>query len=192
MSDMTTKNIIIVGVGGQGTLFASRILGQMARHAGYDVKVSEVHGMAQRGGSVVTYVRYGGEVFEPLVEAGGADILIAFEQLEALRYVHYLKKDGLLILNEQRITPVTVAAGAAEYPSGIREELSQRREVVSVDAIKAAAALGNVRVFNIVIIGLAAKHMEFAKEDWLAVIGRTVPAPLAEINRAAFEFGYQL
>ena len=118
---MKTKNIMIVGVGGQGTLLTSRILGGVMLHAGYDVKLSEVHGMAQRGGSVVTYVRYGDSVAEPIVEEGQADVLIAFERLEALRYVHFLKKDGVLIVNDQRINPITVLTGAAEYPENIIE-----------------------------------------------------------------------
>ena len=123
---METKSIMIVGVGGQGTLLTSRILGGITTHAGYDVKLSEVHGMAQRGGSVVTFVRYGEKVNEPIVEEGCADVLIAFERLEALRYAHFLKPDGVLIVNDQRIDPMTVVTGAAEYPEGIIEGLSKR------------------------------------------------------------------
>ena len=187
---MQTKNIMIVGVGGQGTLLTSRILGGIARLAGYDVKVSEVHGMAQRGGSVVTYVRYGTDVFEPLVEEGQADILIAFECLEALRYVHFLKKDGILVLNDQRIDPVTVITGTFPYPADIIEKLQARRKVVSIDAQSAAIGLGNARVFNTIIVGLAAKYLGFAKEDWLTAIEKTVPAKMAEINKEAFLFGF--
>ena len=124
---MTTKNIMIVGVGGQGTLLTSRILGGITVAAGYDVKLSEVHGMAQRGGSVVTYVRYGTKVAEPIVEQGQADVLIAFERLEALRYAHFLKKDGVIIVNDQRIDPMPVVTGVAEYPQGIIENLSKER-----------------------------------------------------------------
>lgn len=122
---MKTKNIMIVGVGGQGTLLTSRILGGMTKAAGYDVKLSEVHGMAQRGGSVVTFVRYGSEVAEPIVEEGQADVLIAFERLEALRYAHFLKKDGVIIVNDWRIDPITVVTGAASYPDDIIENLAK-------------------------------------------------------------------
>lgn len=187
---MQTKNIMIVGVGGQGTLLTSRILGAIARLAGYDVKVSEVHGMAQRGGSVVTYVRYGSKVAEPLVEEGQADILIAFEKLEAMRYIHFLKKDGTLILNDQRIDPVTVITGAFDYPEDLLEKLKARRKVLSVDARSAALTLGNARVFNTIIVGLVAKTLDFPKEDWLTAIEETVPPKMAEINKQAFLLGY--
>ncbi len=189
---METKNIMIVGVGGQGTLLTSRILGGITKAAGYDVKISEVHGMAQRGGSVVTYVRYGDKVAEPIVEEGQADILIAFERLEALRYVHFLKKDGVLIVNDQRMDPMTVVTGAAEYPEDIIDRLKAKRDVVVVDAMAEAKKLGNSRVFNTIVIGLAAKSMEFKKEDWMKVIEQTVPARTIEINQKAFETGYLL
>jgi indolepyruvate ferredoxin oxidoreductase beta subunit len=189
---MQTKNIMIVGVGGQGTLLTSRILGGIAKLKGYDVKVSEVHGMAQRGGSVVTYVRYGDDVAEPLVEEGQADILIAFEKLEAMRYVHFLKKDGVLVLNDQRIDPVTVITGASVYPENILDELGKRRKVVSIDAQKVAVGLGNARVFNTIIVGLAAKSMEFSKNDWLTAIEENVPVKMIEINKKAFELGYNI
>lgn len=190
---METKNIMIVGVGGQGTLLTSRILGGIAREAGADVKISEVHGMAQRGGSVVTYVRFGEKVAEPIVEEGQADLLIAFERLEALRYVHFLKKDGILIVNDQRMDPMTVVAGLAEYPAGIIERLKEKRSnVVVVDAMAEAKKLGSSRVFNTIIIGLAAKRMDFKKEDWLTVIEKTVPVKTVELNRKAFEMGYTL
>lgn len=189
---MQTKNIMIVGVGGQGTLLTSRILGGIMLHAGYDVKLSEVHGMAQRGGSVVTFVRYGEKVAEPIVEEGQADVLIAFERLEALRYAHFLKKDGVLIINDQRIDPITVLIGAAEYPEQIIETLSSSHKVISVDAMAEAKALGNAKVFNTIVLGIAAKHMDFKKEDWLTVIAQTVPAKTVEINQKAFEVGYNL
>ena len=189
---METKNIMIVGVGGQGTLLTSRILGGITRQAGYDVKISEVHGMAQRGGSVVTYVRYGEKVAEPIVEEGCADVLIAFEKLEALRYAHFLKKDGVLIVNDQRMDPMPVAIGLAKYPENIIETLKEKHNVVVVDAQKTALEIGNARVFNTVIIGVAARRMDFAKEDWLNVIEATVPAKTVEINLKAFEAGYQL
>ncbi len=189
---METKNIMIVGVGGQGTLLTSRILGGITTMAGYDVKLSEVHGMAQRGGSVVTYVRYGDKVAEPIVEEGQADVLIAFEKLEALRYAHFLKKNGVLIINDQRIDPITVVTGAAEYPEGIIEKLSAKYNVISVDAMDEALKLGNPKVFNTVIIGIAARHMDFSKDEWLKVIEEKVPAKTVEINKKAFEVGYNL
>ncbi|MBO4498555.1 MAG: indolepyruvate oxidoreductase subunit beta [Lachnospiraceae bacterium] len=187
---MQTKNIMIVGVGGQGTLLTSRILGGLTLRAGFDVKLSEVHGMAQRGGSVVTFVRYGEKVNEPIVEEGQADVLIAFEKLEAMRYAHFLKKDGVLIVNDQRIDPMPVVIGAAEYPEGIIEDLEKKYKVLKIDAQKAAATLGNPRTFNIIVLGLAAKHMDFSHEDWLDVIAKTVPEKTIEVNTKAFELGY--
>lgn len=189
---MNTKNIMIVGVGGQGTLLTSRILGGIIMQAGFDVKLSEVHGMAQRGGSVVTYVRYGEKVFEPIVEIGQADVLIAFEKLEALRYVHYLKKDGVLIVNDQRIDPMPVVIGAATYPEHIIEDLEKDYKVLKVDAVSEAKNLGNIKAFNTIILGVAAKHMSFTKDEWLNVIEHTVPEKTIEINKKAFEIGYQL
>lgn len=189
---METKNIMIVGVGGQGTLLTSRILGGITRKAGFDVKISEVHGMAQRGGSVVTYVRYGDRVAEPIVEEGQADVLIAFERLEALRYAHFLKKDGVMIVNDLRMDPMPVSIGAAQYPEHIIEHLKEKYNVISLDAQAIAKELGNARVFNTIIIGVAAKRMDFAKEDWLKVIEETVPQKTIEINTKAFEAGYAL
>ena len=187
---METKSIMIVGVGGQGTLLTSRILGGIITRAGFDVKLSEVHGMAQRGGSVVTFVRYGDKVSEPIVEEGCADVLIAFERLEALRYAHFLKPDGVLIVNDQRIDPMTVVTGAAEYPENIIEDLSKKYKVIALDAMEEAGKLGNTRVFNTIIVGVAAKHMDFAKEDWLKVIEKTVPPKTVDINQKAFEAGF--
>ena len=189
---METKNIMIVGVGGQGTLLTSRILGGITIKAGYDVKLSEVHGMAQRGGSFVTFVRYGEKVNEPIVEEGQADVLIAFERLEALRYAHFLKKDGVLVVNDQRIDPMPVVIGAAKYPEGIIEGLEKKYKVLKVDAMAEALKLGNARTFNIIVLGMAAKHMDFKKEDWLEVIENTVPAKTIDINKQAFEVGYAM
>lgn len=185
-----TKNIMIVGVGGQGTLLTSRILGGITLDAGYDVKLSEVHGMAQRGGSVVTFVRYGEEVAEPIVEEGQADVLIAFEKLEALRYAHFLKKDGVLIMNEQKIEPITVVTGAAVYPDNIIETLESKYTVHRIDAMEEAKKLGNSKVFNIIVLGMAARHMDFSKDAWLEVIRKTVPQKTVEINEKAFLIGY--
>ena len=186
-----TKNIMIVGVGGQGTLLTSRILGGITVAAGYDVKLSEVHGMAQRGGSVVTFVRYGEKVAEPIVEEGCADVLIAFEKLEAMRYAHFLKKDGAIVVNDHRIDPITVVTGAAQYPENIIENLEKEYNVYKVNAMEEALKLGNSKVFNIIVLGVAAKHMDFSKEDWLTVIEKTVPAKTVEINKKAFLLGYE-
>lgn len=190
---MSVTNIMIVGVGGQGTLLTSRILGGLAETAGYDVKLSEVHGMAQRGGSVVTYVRYATEgeaVTEPIVEEGCADVLIAFERLEALRYAHFLKKDGALIVNDQRIDPMPVITGVAEYPENILEGLGEKYKVYSIDAMAKAEELGNTRVFNTVVLGMAARHMNYTKEQWIEVIKSKVPPKTIDINLAGFEAGY--
>ena len=189
---MQTKNIMIVGVGGQGTLLTSRILGGIAIEGGYDVKLSEVHGMAQRGGSVVTFVRYGETVAEPIVEEGQADVLIAFERLEALRYIHFLKKDGVLIVNDQKIEPITVVTGMAQYPEGIIEKLEEEHKVLKVDAMTEAKKLGNSKVFNIIVLGLAAAHMDFTKEQWIKVVENTVPKKTIEINTKAFELGWEI
>lgn len=187
---MMTKSIMIVGVGGQGTLLTSRILGGITSGAGYDVKLSEVHGMAQRGGSVVTFVRYGEKVAEPIVEEGQADVLIAFERLEALRYAHFLKKDGVLIVNDWRIEPITVVTGAEQYPENIIEDLSREHKVYTINAMEEALKLGNAKAFNVIVLGMAARHMDFTKEDWLRIIEKTVPPKTVEINKRAFLAGY--
>jgi len=189
---MTAKNIMIVGVGGQGTLLTSRILGGLAIGMGHDVKLSEVHGMAQRGGSVVTFVRYGDKVAEPIVEEGLADIVIAFERLEAYRYAHYLKKDGALIVNDWRIDPMPVVIGATEYPDNILEELGKEYRLYSVNATEESRKLGNSRVFNMIVLGVAARHMDFTKEQWYDVIEKTVPPKTVDINKQAFDVGYHL
>ncbi|MCR5676036.1 MAG: indolepyruvate oxidoreductase subunit beta [Lachnospiraceae bacterium] len=188
---METKNIMIVGVGGQGTLLTSRILGGIMTEAGFDVKLSEVHGMAQRGGSVVTFVRYGDRVAEPIVEEGQADVLIAFERLEALRYAHFLKEDGVIVVNDARIDPMPVVSGAAVYPEGILEKLAEKHRIYAVDAMGEAKKLGNPRVFNNVVLGLAARHMDFPKEAWLSTIAKKVPPKTVEINQKAFLLGYE-
>lgn len=189
---MTSKNIMIVGVGGQGTLLTSRILGKLAINAGYDVKLSEVHGMAQRGGSIVTFVRYGDKVNEPIVEEGQADVLIAFERLEALRYLHFLKKDGVVIVNDWRIDPITVVTGVAAYPEDVIETLKEKRRAIVVEATAESKKLGAPKAFNIIVLGAAARHMGFEKEDWLRVIETTVPPKTIEVNKQAFEIGYAL
>ena len=185
-----TKNIMIVGVGGQGTLLTSRIIGKTALEQGYDVKISEVHGMAQRGGSVVTFVRFGEKVNEPVVEEGQADIIIAFERLEALRYAHFLKKDGVLVVNDCRIDPMTVVIGAKQYPENIIEALKESHKVYALDGQKIALELGNSKVLNSVILGFAAEFIGFDADVWLNTVAATVPQKTVEINKAAFTAGY--
>ena len=184
------KNIMIVGVGGQGTLLTSRIIGKTALEQGLDVKISEVHGMAQRGGSVVTFVRFGEKVYEPVVEEGQADVIIAFERLEAKRYAHFLKKDGVLIVNDCKIEPMTVVIGAKQYPENIIEDLKKDHKVYAIDGQKIALELGNSKVLNSVVLGYAASFIGFDKEAWLDTVAATVPQKTIEINQKAFSQGY--
>lgn len=188
---MENMNIMVVGVGGQGTLLTSRIIGKTALACGYEVKLSEVHGMAQRGGSVVTFVRFGKDVYEPVVEEGMADVIIAFERLEALRYAHYLKKDGVLVVNDWRIDPMTVVTGSASYPTDIIENLSKEHKVFVLDGAKIAGELGNSKVLNTVILGYAAKHIGISEEMFLDTIAKTVPPKTVEINQKAFKIGFE-
>ncbi len=184
-------NIMVVGVGGQGTLLTSRIIGKTALNAGWDVKLSEVHGMAQRGGSVVTFVRFGKRVYEPVCEEGSVDILISFERLEALRYAHFLKPDGVMIVNDTRIDPMTVVIGAAKYPEGILEGLTKEHKLYTVDGGAIAKELGNSKVLNTVVLGLAAKHIGFTEDEWLETLKATVPQKTVDINVKAFKAGYE-
>ena len=185
-----TKNIMIVGVGGQGTLLTSRIIGKVALEMGYDVKISEVHGMAQRGGSVVTFVRFGEKVNEPVVEEGQADVIIAFERLEAQRYAHFLKKDGVLVVNDCKIEPMTVVIGAMQYPENILENLKAEHVLYAIDGQKIAIELGNSKVLNSVVLGFAAAHIGFERDVWLNTIESTVPQKTIDINKHAFMCGY--
>ena len=189
---MSTKNIMIVGVGGQGTLLASRILGNAVIRQGYDVKVSEVHGMSQRGGSVVTYVKFGDAVHSPIIDKGEADIILAFEALEAYRALPWLKKGGKMIVNDQKINPMPVITGAAEYPEGILEKLGALVDLTSVEALKLALEAGNAKAVNVVLIGVMAKNTEIPYEEWLETIKATVPAKFLEANLKAFDLGYHL
>lgn len=185
-----TKNIMIVGVGGQGTLLASRILGNVVIGEGYDVKVSEVHGMSQRGGSVVTYVKYGNEVYSPIIDKGGADIVLAFEMLEAYRALPFLKNNGKMIANIQTIDPMPVITGKADYPEDIKNKLSEKINLTSVDAAKLALEAGNIKAVNVVLIGVLAKNSEIAYDKWIAAIEKTVPEKFLEVNKKAFDLGY--
>ncbi len=185
------KNILIVGVGGQGTLLASKLMGKCFVDKGYDVKVSEVHGMSQRGGSVVTYVRYGEKVYSPVIEKGEADIIIAFEQLEAARWLEYLKPDGILIANTQRIDPMPVIMGAAKYPENILDKLQAKGvKVISVDALDLAVKAGNPKSTNVVLLGVTARFLGFERDMWIDIIRSTVPEKMLDINVKAFDLGY--
>ena len=185
------KSVLIVGVGGQGTLLASRLLGNAMLRAGYDVKVSEVHGMSQRGGSVVTYVRYGKEVASPIIEEGGADYILAFEQLEAARFLPWLKPDGTMIVNTQCIDPMPVITGAAQYPADLLAQMREKGvEVVSADALSLPEEVGSVKAVNVVLIGVMAKRMSLTKEEWMETIRATVPPKFVDMNLKAFELGY--
>ncbi|MDD4689876.1 MAG: indolepyruvate oxidoreductase subunit beta [Eubacteriales bacterium] len=187
-----TKNIMIVGVGGQGTLLASRILGNTVIGEGYDVKLSEVHGMSQRGGSVVTYVKYGEKVYSPIIDEGEADIILAFEMLEAYRALPYLKKDGVMIANTQQIDPMPVITGAAKYPENIAEKISAKVKLITVDALSMATEAGNMKAVNVVLIGVMAKSTEIPYEKWIETIKSTVPEKFLEVNLKAFDMGYNM
>ena len=188
MSKVTS--IMIVGVGGQGTLLASRLLGNVLMNEGFDVKVSEVHGMSQRGGSVVTYVKYGEKVYSPIVEKGEADIIIAFELCEAARWLPYLKKGGKMVVNVQQIDPMPVVTGAAEYPSDLVKKLKDAGcDCVALDALSLAEQAGSSKATNVVLMGVVAKYMEFPKELWHEIIEKTVPPKFLEMNQKAFELG---
>lgn len=188
-----TKNIMIVGVGGQGTLLASRILGKALIGAGFDVKVSEVHGMSQRGGSVVTYVKYGEKVQSPIVDKGSADIILAFEELEAYRALPYLKKGGRMIVNTQQINPMPVITGAAKYPENICDKLNNLCDnVTTVNAAELAEEAGNLKAVNVVLIGVMATSTDISYEDWINTIRNTVPPKFVELNIKAFDLGYNL
>ena len=183
---------MIVGVGGQGTLLASRILGNTVIGEGYDVKVSEVHGMSQRGGSVVTYVKYGDKVYSPIIDEGEADVILAFELLEAYRALPYLKKGGKIIVNAQQIDPMPVITGAMEYPADIAAKLSAVADVIVADALAAAKEAGNPKAVNVVLIGVLAKASEIPYEKWVETLKTTVPPKFLDINLKAFDIGYNL
>ena len=185
------KNIMIVGVGGQGTLLASKLMGKAFVEKGFDVKVSEVHGMSQRGGSVVTYVRYGEKVYSPLIEKGEADLIIAFEQLEAARWLPFLKPGGILITSTQKIDPMSVIMGTASYPEEILGAIREKGvRVIAVDAPALAAEAGSIKATNVVLLGVAAHFLGFDKEVWTEVVRSTVPPKTVEVNRKAFELGF--
>ena len=190
---METKSIMIVGVGGQGSLLASRLIGNVLLQQGYDVKVSEVHGMSQRGGSVVTYVKYGDEVLSPIVCKGEADIIISFEQLESARWLPYLKKGGHLVTSTQMIDPMPVITGAASYPENIIEKIkAEGVDVIAVDALELAEQAGNSKASNVVLMGVVSTKMDFDKSVWDKAVEECVPAKFLELNKKAFELGRQV
>ena len=188
---MKTVSVMIVGVGGQGSLLASKLLGRLLVDEGHDVKVSEVHGMSQRGGSVVTYVKFGEKVYSPIITDGEADIIISFEKLEAGRYAKYLKKDGKIVVNTQQIDPMPVIIGAAQYPENVLDELTSKGvSVDALDALSPAEEAGSVKAVNIVLMGKAAKYFDIPKERWITAIENTVAPKFVEMNKKAFELGY--
>ncbi|NLF28797.1 MAG: indolepyruvate oxidoreductase subunit beta [Clostridiales bacterium] len=186
---MNTASVMIVGVGGQGTLLASKVLGAALLSLDYDVKVSEVHGMSQRGGSVVTYVRFGDEVHAPIVDLGGADYMLAFEPLEAARYIARLKPSGLLIVNTRGTPPMPVITGRMAYPEDVVGKLGARADVVAIDAMKLAKDAGSPKAVNMVLMGALAARMRIPASAWSDALEKQVPARFLELNRRAFELG---
>ncbi|MDE5737962.1 MAG: indolepyruvate oxidoreductase subunit beta [Oscillospiraceae bacterium] len=189
---MNTKSIVIAGVGGQGSLLASKLLGKVLLNENYDVKVSEVHGMSQRGGSVITYVRYGDRVYSPVVQSGEADFLISFERIEAGRYAHLLKKDGILITNTQQIAPMPVITGAVQYPENILDELTAKGvQIEAIHALALAEQAGSAKAVNIVLMGQLAKHFHIAYDKWISALEQTVKPQFIALNKTAFQLGYE-
>lgn len=187
---METKNIMIVGVGGQGSLLASKLLGRLLLTKGYDIKVSEVHGMSQRGGSVVTYVRFGDKVYSPIIDKGEADFVISFELLEAARYTEYLKNGAKVIANTQKINPMPVITGAAEYPEDLEGKMRAAGvDLDAIDALSLAEEAGSAKAVNIVLLGRLSKYFDFTAEEWMEAIEQSVPAKFLELNKKAFELG---
>jgi len=185
-----TKNIMIVGVGGQGSLLASKMLGKLLLSQGYDVKVSEVHGMSQRGGSVVTYVRYGEKVYSPVIDKGTADFIISFEKLEAARWVPYLKKGGKIIMSNQEIDPMPVIIGAAKYPENLVEKMKAAgADVDAIDALDLAMEAGSSKAVNLVLMGRLSKYFDATEEAWQEALEACVPAKFLELNKKAFALG---
>lgn len=188
---MSVKSIMIVGVGGQGSLLASKLLGKLLVNEGYDVKVSEVHGMSQRGGSVVTYVKFGDRVHSPIIDLGEADYIVSFEKLEAARYAPYLSRGGKIITNTQQIDPMPVITGKAEYPEAVLDELSEKGcEIDSIDALSLALSAGSSKAVNIVLMGRLAKYFDISYEKWIETLKSTVAEKFFLMNQKAFELGY--
>lgn len=188
MSDV--KSVLLVGVGGQGTILASKILTMGLIENGYDVKMSEVHGMSQRGGSVSTQVRFGKKVYSPIIGEGMADILVAFEEMEAARYAKYLKKDGKIVVNTYRIPSMPILSGSRTYPEHIVESLSEQVPTMSLDATKIATDLGNPKSANVVLLGALIKAIGMTDIDWKAIIAKAVKPKFIEVNQKAFDAGF--
>ncbi len=185
-----TKNIMIVGVGGQGSLLASKLLGHLLLTEGYDVKVSEVHGMSQRGGSVVTYVRFGEKVYSPVIDKGQADFIVSFEKLEAARYIEYLKVGGRVVVNTQQIDPMPVITGAAVYPENLIEKMEAAGALVdAMDCLTLAEQAGSAKAVNIVLMGRLSRYFDIPVEKWQQAIRECVPLKFVELNLKAFELG---
>ncbi|HHZ00540.1 MAG TPA: indolepyruvate oxidoreductase subunit beta [Tissierellia bacterium] len=184
-----TKNILLVGVGGQGTILVSKILSTGLMEAGYDVKMSEIHGMAQRGGSVSTQVRYGEEVFSPIIGIGEADILVSFETMETIRWLEYLKPDGVVVINDFKLPSAPILMGQVDYPEGIIEQIQEKANTKVINAAQIAEELGNQRVMNVVLLGALIKSMNLIHIDWDAVIRSQVKESFADINIKAFNRG---
>ena len=187
---METKNMMIVGVGGQGSLLASKLLGRLLLSGGYDVKVSEVHGMSQRGGSVVTYVRFGDKVYSPVIDKGEADFIVSFELLEAARWTEYLKPNGKIIVNTQQINPMPVISGMAQYPEQLAEKLQQAgADTDAFDALSLAVQAGSTKAVNLVLMGRLSRYFEFTEEQWLSAMEEIVPSKFLQLNKTAFSLG---
>ena len=185
-----TKNVMIVGVGGQGSLLASKLLGYRLLNEGYDVKVSEVHGMSQRGGSVVTYVRFGEKVYSPVIDKGEADFIVSFEKLEAARYVEYLKKGGRIVVNTQEIDPMPVITGAASYPENLIDKMEAEGIAVdAMDCLSLAEQAGSAKAVNLVLMGRLSRYFDIPEEKWISAIEKCVPEKFVEMNKRAFALG---
>jgi indolepyruvate ferredoxin oxidoreductase beta subunit iorB len=187
---MHTKNVMIVGVGGQGSLLASKLLGRLLLSEGLDVKVSEVHGMSQRGGSVVTYVRYGEHVYSPVIDEEGADFIVSFELLEAARWLPYLKKDGVIVTNTQQIDPMPVITGNATYPEELVKKMKETgARVDALNCLELAEKAGSAKAVNLVLMGRLSHYFDLEDEKWQKAIEESVPPRFLEMNRKAFELG---
>lgn len=187
---METKNIMIVGVGGQGSLLASKLLGRILLNKGYDVKVSEVHGMSQRGGSVVTYVRFGEKVYSPIIDKGEADFVVSFEMLEAARNAEFLKAGGKIITNIQETNPMPVVSGKMKYPENLAEKMAEKGiDCEAFDALRLAEEAGTSKAVNLVLMGRLSRYFDFSEEDWMQAIAQSVPEKLLAVNERAFRLG---
>ncbi len=187
-----TKNILLVGVGGQGTILTSKIISNGFINAGYEVKMAEIHGMSQRGGSVTTQIRYGEKVYSPVIEKGTADLIVAFEKSEALRWLEYLREDGILIVNDYTIEPFTVSLGISEYPEDVIDEYKKKIKNLHIfNAFDVAEKIGNSKAMNIVLLGSLVKALSIDDIDWKEMIAQTVPKKFVELNQEAFKAGYK-